>query len=120
MKKTDVILIVAMVLIGAAFLLWSNQAKADSIMCDGAIYTETTSIETTFPMNIVNVIQFEWTAQPRGWVRIYPWALKDKGSKTSIINNGRVSYPISRCIFVSDSIDSIENLKWFMRISRTN
>lgn len=120
MKKTDVILIATMVLIGLAFLLWSNQAKADSIMCNGAIYTETVSIETTFPMNIVNVMRFEFTEHPSGWVRIYPWALKDKGSKNSILNNGRVSYPISRCIFVSDSIDSIENLKWFMKISRTN
>ena len=115
MKKTDIILIVAMVLIGLAFLLWSNQAKADSVICDGFNYTETSSIEASIENSslIISVIKVRTIEFANGWLRIFPWALFN--DEIDIADQqDRVSFPNERCVFVSDSVDSIKNLRWYL------
>lgn len=103
------------VILLAGLVAIPNNSKADSVICNGVVYVETSTNET-FNENFINTMRIDYVYR---WIRIYPWALMDKGSKNSLQDNGRVSYPNEHCVFVSDTVDSTDNLSWYMNLLST-
>lgn len=113
-KKVKLTIISIVMTIGTAVAILLTQvpfAKADSVICDSIIYTQTSSIETN--IENLDVIKIRSLAYPRGWVQIYPWLLYDNDGY-----DGRISISDTRCTFIRDEIDSVDNLKWYLNILR--
>jgi len=115
MVKSGILMIFAAIII-AITVTWSQQAKADSVMCGhNIIYTETSSTDIQLDIDR-EVVKTKAIYYSNGWVQIHPWALADRENDNSIIEDGRISYSNTDCLFVSDDIDSVENLKWHLNL----
>ncbi len=117
-KKSVMVVAYAVIILilGTLFTMLMNlPAKADSIICDDIIFTETSSddiildIKNTqaFKLNNFKIIpSSDVYFYSNGWTGAYLYHPKGK----------RIAFGTSRCTFISDDINSTETLEWYLML----
>lgn len=103
--------VLIIILIVGLVLAFSKYGRADSIICNDLIFTETSSIEIT--PTAPDGTMFRGTI-PVKKIRIF-----GQGARINTHTGSEIYFnQMSQCMSIEDEIDSVKNLRWFLQHSK--
>ena len=109
MKITKQGVLIIILTIGLV-LAFSKYGRADSIICDDLIFTETSDIGAT-PSSVETIF--------RGTIPVKDFTNVGAGGARIQLHTGSTIYfdQMSQCMSIEDEVNSVKNLKWFLERS---
>lgn len=108
MKITKQGVLIIILIIGLV-LAFSKYGRADSIICDDFIFTETSNIEV--------VLRYEDTVF-RGTMPVKRITFFAQGAHINLHTGSKIRFSdMSQCMSIEDEVDSVKNLRWFLERS---
>lgn len=102
--------VLIMILIVAFVLAWSKFGYANSAICDDLIFTETSDIEITLTAPDETVF--------RGIIQVKRIKVFGSGARMYLHTGSEIYFnQMTSCMSIEDEMDSIKNLKWFLKKS---
>ena len=101
--------VLIIILIVGLVLAFSKYGRADSIICNDIIFTETSNSEV--------VLRYEDTVF-RGTIPIKRFKIYSLGAYIYLyrLENDEIYFnQMSQCMTIEDKIDSVKNLRWFLK-----
>jgi len=111
MKITKQGVLIIILIIGLV-LAFSKYGRADSIICNDVIFTETSDIEAIPTSSDGTVF--------RGTIPIKRIKIYSLGAYIYLhrLENNEIYFnQMSRCMTIEDEVDSVKNLRWFLKQS---
>lgn len=102
--------VLIMILIVGFVLAFSKIGRADSIICNDFIFTETSSIET--------ILRSSDGAVLRGTMPVKRIKFFALGAHINLHSGSKIRFgDMSQCMSIEDEVDSVKNLRWFLEKS---
>ncbi|KKL98090.1 hypothetical protein LCGC14_1827880 [marine sediment metagenome] len=104
--------VLIMILIVGFVLAFSKFGRADSIICDDLVFTETSDVEVQL-INQISRIMFRGTVPVKSIKNISPG-----GARINLHTGSEIYFnQMTQCMSIEDEVDSIKNLRWFLKKS---